>query len=274
MLKLPRIENSELEGEIMSRTLPASGRVNERNKDDESSGFARLTPTRENEKENFAPQQKSVSKNETINSYTSEQSKNNSSSSVGVSLANPQNTSHPEKLSFLKKISKIKNIQIYIAAAVILIMILIYASTFMGGSGNSSSSANNNRDQVVANANAFAREMEHNLVRVLSSVNGVGNVNVMLTVIGSPTLEIAYNVEERTVTQTGQNGQTTTTTTIVKTPILVGGNPIVIQQLKPRLLGVIVVAQGAQDIWIRMNIERAVRAVVADASVNIEILAG
>ena len=206
------------------------------------------------------------------------------SPSVGASIASPSihpptQTIHPmpsqpqspqKPQGFFSRVKKVKNIQIYVAIAVILVMVLIYTTSFMGGG---SSSSNSNRDHV-ANANAFAREMEQNLSRVISGVDGVGNVNVMITVTGSPTLEIAYNVEERTVTQTGTNGQTTTTTTIVRNPILVGGNPIIIQELKPRLVGVIVVAQGAHNIGVRLNILNAVQTIVSDPDVNIEILAG
>ncbi|MCL2851224.1 MAG: hypothetical protein FWE01_02580 [Firmicutes bacterium] len=250
MLKFPK---QELEGEVMSRTEQASDNAPVKRAPTQSSPSSTTKPQSVQNLPLPPPKPPQTVANQPT---------------IGNNLSQ-SNTTKPQ--SIFGKIRKIKNIHIYAVAAVILIMIVIYASSFLGGGGSGGS---NNRDLIIANTNAFAREMEQQLTRTIKNMNGVGNVSVMLTVIGSPTMEIAYNVEERTVTQTGPNGQTTTTTTIVRTPILVGGNPIIIQQFNPRILGVIVVAQGAHDIGIRLNILRAVQAIVADANANIEVLPG
>ena len=170
--------------------------------------------------------------------------------------------------SLFQRIRKIKHIEIYVAGFIVLVMIAIYASSFLGGGATPT---RNYPSQVLHN---FARDMESRLIQTLSQVKGAGNINAIVTVVGSPTQEIAYSIDERTVTQAGPNGTSTTTTTIVKTPIVVGGNPLVLLEINPRIKGVVIVAQGANDISVRFALLRAVQALVADPSVNIEILAG
>ncbi|MCL2229416.1 MAG: stage III sporulation protein AG, partial [Firmicutes bacterium] len=68
-------------------------------------------------------------------------------------------------------------------------------------------------------------------------------------------------------------GASTTTTTVTKTPIIVGGNPIVVTETKPQIRGVVVVASGASDPGVRLAILRAVQTLVGDPGVRVEVLA-
>ena len=172
--------------------------------------------------------------------------------------------------SFLTKLRKVKHIEIYAAVAVIAVMILIYFSTF-GGSGKPSSSNTLTKSEID-----FVREMEQKLVSTLSQVRGAGRVDAMVTAVGSATLEIAYNIDEKTITQNSGAGSANTTTTIVKTPVIVNGKngpqPLVLFEIKPKLKGVVIVASGANDPGVRLSLLRAVQALVSDPMVNIEIL--
>jgi len=179
-----------------------------------------------------------------------------------------QSQSTKSNFKFFERVRKIKHIEIYAAVAVILIMVAIYASNFINIGGSSQYNATRVQNE------SFAREIEARLVATLSQVQGAGRVDAMVTVVGSTTREIAYNEEERTVTQGGANGATNTTTTIIRTPIIVNGQPLTILEIKPQIKGVVIVAQGASDLLVRMNILRAVQALIADNSVRIEILAG
>ncbi|MCL2846906.1 MAG: DUF3827 domain-containing protein [Firmicutes bacterium] len=190
----------------------------------------------------------------------------------------PQAVTQPRKRlagNFWAKLRRVKNIEVYAAGLVVLIMVGIYASNFLNlGGGNET--GNNVQQQVARNNNQFAREMEQRLVQTLGAVRGAGRIEAMVTVVGSATLEIAYNVDERTVTQGGPNG--TTTTTVVKTPVIVQGpggpQPMILLEIKPQIRGIVIVAAGANDMSVRLSILRAVQALVADNTVNIEILAG
>jgi len=170
---------------------------------------------------------------------------------------------------FIDRVKKIKNIQVYAAVVVIGIMVLIFFSSI----GGQKASAPTNESQLsVVEAN-YVREMEHKFVTVLSQVKGAGTVSAMVTAVGSATLEIAYNIDEKTVTQNGSGSASTTTTTVVKTPVLVNGKEaLVLMEIKPQLKGVVILASGANDPTVRLNILRAVQALVADPTVNVEVL--
>ena len=176
-----------------------------------------------------------------------------------------------KKVGIFDKIKKIKNFEIYLAVGLILIMVAIYLTTFGGGARSGSSSAAN---WQRSNEDSYARELESKLANTLANIKGAGKVTAMVTVVGSATLEIAYNIDEKSITQQGSGGSATTTTTIVKNPVIVGGQPLVILEIKPKLKGVVIVASGAGDPGVRLQLLRAVQALIADDSVRIEIFTG
>lgn len=174
----------------------------------------------------------------------------------------------PSFKNFFARVKKVKHIEVYAAVVVISVMVLIFFSSL--GGGGKPKSGNTNLTNMEVN---YVREMEEKLVSVLSQVKGAGRVNAMVTAVGSATLEIAYNIDEKSVTQNGSGETSTTTTTVTKTPVMVGGQPFVLMEIKPKLKGVIIVATGAYDPAVRLNLLRAVQALVADPTVNIEVLA-
>lgn len=186
----------------------------------------------------------------------------------------PQIITEPQKTIIKKegifaRIKKIKNFEIYLAVGLILVMIAIYVTTFSSGG---KSTQNKTPEQN------YAREIETQLMSTLSKIQGAGRVEAMVTVVGSATIEVAYNIDERTVTQSGSGGNATTTTTVVKTPVIINGRdgpqPLILFEIKPKLKGVVIVSSGAYDVGVRLQLLRAVQAVVADDSVRIEIFTG
>jgi len=197
---------------------------------------------------------------------------------VMTSDASPPQKTQEEKTArqplgggWLARLKKIKHIEIYAAVAVISVMVLLYFSTF------GASTRNDTSNPLTTMEDNFVREFEQKLVSVLSQVRGAGTVDAMVTAVGSATLEIAYNIDERTVTQAGGGGASNTTVTIVKTPVIINGKngpqPLVLLEIKPQLKGILIVATGAADPGVRLNLLRAVQTLVADPTVNIEILA-
>ena len=181
-----------------------------------------------------------------------------------------------KKTSLLSRLKKIKHIEICLAVGLVVIMVGIYLTTFgksSSGSGNSGIDAT-----IRANEDSFAREYEANLIKTLGEIKGAGKISAMVTVASSATLEIAYNIDEKSITQSGSGGNGTTTTTIVKTPVIINGKsgpqPLILLEIKPKLKGVVVVASGAADLAVKLALLRAVQALVADNTVNIEVFAG
>lgn len=170
------------------------------------------------------------------------------------------------------KIRQIKHWEIYAAVIVVVIMLGIYLSSIRG-SGNTTK--NTDAAHVVTNADTtYASQLETKLQNVLSCIAGAGHVAVMVMTDGEGTAELAYDIQEKTVTQTGANGQEVTTTTVDKTVVTQNGSPMILWTNPPKLLGIVVVATGASDPAVRLNLLHAVQTLIGDNNVPIQILSG
>ncbi|MDR1917564.1 MAG: hypothetical protein LBQ05_01100 [Christensenellaceae bacterium] len=171
----------------------------------------------------------------------------------------------------LEKIKRIKHWEIYLTVFAVVVIVAIYLSTLTGGD-----TADKNGGVAVTQSNeSYADKLEQKLLAVISKIKGVGEVSVIVMTNGEGSSELAYDVDEKNVTQTGVNGQSTSTTTTNKTPLLdKSGNPIILYTNPPQITGVLVVASGANDIAVKLAIARAIQTVVGDNNAKIEILTG
>ena len=116
--------------------------------------------------------------------------------------------------------------------------------------------------------------MEQRLKHVLSCIRGAGQVEVMITYSASGEIVTAMSTSRNSNTSSSQDGNRESEELqeiLTETPATVeaedGVNPIVLMEKKPTVRGVIVVAEGAADIAVRLDLERAVRAVL-DVPIN------
>ena len=169
------------------------------------------------------------------------------------------------------KIKQIKHWEIYAAVIVVVIMLGIYLSSLGGNK------TNKNQEVAVTttgNDTTYAGQLETKLEKVLGSVAGAGNVAVMVMTDGEGTAELAYDVQEKTVEQTGANGQAVTTTTVDKTVVVKNGSPMILWKNPPQLVGIVVVATGASDPAVHLNLLHAVQTFIGDKQTPIQILSG
>ena len=96
----------------------------------------------------------------------------------------------------------------------------------------------------------YVRQMERRLASVLSSMEGVGAVEIFMTVSSEGKTVIA---KESVV---GEDGSVTTK------PVFSGGDPIVLEECKPEITGVLIVADGADDLTVRFNLLEATASVL------------
>jgi stage III sporulation protein AG len=167
---------------------------------------------------------------------------------------------------FFEKIKKIKNIEIYLAVVTVVVIIAIYFSTLPEVKKVEDSSAS--AEQGIL-GESYADMIESKLKTVVKNIKNSGSVAVMVMTDGEGQSELAYNIEEKTVEQTGANGQAVKNTTTNKTPVLSGGQPVILWTNPPRILAVVVVASGAGDPGVRINIINAVKTVVGDAGLTV-----
>ncbi len=103
---------------------------------------------------------------------------------------------------------------------------------------------------------------EERLSDILSDIEGVGEVKVMITYCGGMERSLAYDVKSDNDGKSQQEDKKT---------VMSGGSPVVIQEIYPRVKGVIVVAQGAGDIGVKRAITEAVSAAMGVGVSNVKV---
>ncbi|MGN1201100.1 MAG: hypothetical protein ACI4R8_02410 [Candidatus Caccovivens sp.] len=163
------------------------------------------------------------------------------------------------------KIKNIKHIQIYLA---IFIGIIVCAICFSGLQISKNDKSSDLSTENSSTTQEYVQDLENRLCNVLSKISGVGHVNVVITLQSGFSYEYATDTETKTMLSDGI--QTTTTTENI---ILVSGQPVVVKELYPVVKGVVVVAEGAEDVKVKMAILEAVETVLQVSQNEITILA-
>ncbi len=101
------------------------------------------------------------------------------------------------------------------------------------------------------------RGEENRLEEALSKIRGAGAVEVMLTYENGKELIPAYETDTQTNAQSGEivsSNASTRPVTVTK-----GGQEeaLVVKEVEPLIRGVIIIAEGAEDIEVRMDLSRA-----------------
>lgn len=122
---------------------------------------------------------------------------------------------------------------------------------------------------------------EEQLEKVLSNIKGTGKVSVMITYLTSAEVVCANTVktETNTVTERTENGGIKESEKVIenKSPVTVdngdGENALIMVEKEPEIKGVIVVAQGAENISVKMELQKAVETVLQISPSQVEIFA-
>ena len=144
--------------------------------------------------------------------------------------------SEKEKKSGFKwfeKLKKVKHIEIYVAVIFIVILLLIYLGNFSNGESKSKVQSGD------LSVSQYIQDLETNLEEILSSIGGVSDVKVMIT------LEM--------------------------TQAEVSGSQIQLSSF-PGIKGVIVTAKGVNNTATKLKVLHAVESVITINNGNIEIL--
>lgn len=127
-----------------------------------------------------------------------------------------------------------------------------------------------NREKLVDSSfgqeNLYKRELENSLSTLLSSIQGIGEVEVMIQLEGGRKLEIAKEPTREAIKTTETDaggGERIIEEEFMEEEILMtrkGGEdkPIVLRKLKPDISGVFIVAEGSENINIKKELIEAV----------------
>lgn len=159
-----------------------------------------------------------------------------------------------KKLNLIEKIKNNKKLQyIIIGVCLVIILIIFLISSF---SSQKSMEYDNLVDSYVSN-------LENRLSKTLSKVKGAGKVAVIITVESGMETILASKV----TTNQGPNGIETE-----ETPLIVNGKTVVVKEMYPKIVGVLIVAEGANNISVMNKIQQATISLLDIELNQIEIL--
>lgn len=138
---------------------------------------------------------------------------------------------------------------------------------------------NKEAKESISNNTEITKEKQ--LEKVLSNIKGTGKVSVMITYLSSAEVICANNVETETntVTEKTENGGIRESETIIenKSPVTIsngdGENALIMVEREPEIKGVIVVAQGAENINVKLELQKAVETVLQISPSQVEVFA-
>ncbi|MBQ3494525.1 MAG: hypothetical protein IJA69_03835 [Clostridia bacterium] len=180
------------------------------------------------------------------------------------------NKENKQALPLFQKLKSIKHFEIIIAVLFCAILLVIYVSSF-------SSNQSTKTDTTSLTTEEYATFLENKLATVLSNVKGAGKVSVMVTLECG--IEYVYATESEEQTNTTTSGSNTSTKTTTSENILFVTSsgksvPVVLKENLPKVSGVLVVANGASDISIRLELMNAVTSLLGVDAENVQILVG
>lgn len=188
---------------------------------------------------------------------------------------------------FVKKVSKAqgKNVYNLFLYLVLGILAVLLGSLFLSEKQAPDIISKSEKVQVDENNKItlqdYKEKLEKQLESILTQVKGVGNVKVMMTLNSGVEIIPAYNTNETfktTQEKDDQGGERVISENIKNHQLVVvnetGGKnkPVIIKEMKPKIKGVIIVAEGAQDPVIKSNILKAVKTVLDLPAYKVTVL--
>ncbi len=163
-------------------------------------------------------------------------------------------TSAENGKSFFKKFKENKKLQyliVCICLAVLLVVVL------------SSTIITKNTNNQVTSIDEYVTNLEKKLVKTLSKVEGAGDVSVVITVESGMETVLASKT-----TTTNSNGGVI----VEESPIIINGKTVTVKEKYPKIVGVLIVAEGADNIAVMRKLQQATISLL-DININqIEIL--
>ena len=146
----------------------------------------------------------------------------------------------------------------------ILIAITILAPGLLNGKNEVLTEENNTK--VNTTASTYEDKQKIELTNILRKIDGVGEVDVMINFESGEEKVAAYDITNKTTKteETDTNGgkrvsdQQNDTTKVVMSSESGGNSPVILKTYKPKVIGVVIAAEGAESSKVRYDIEKAV----------------
>jgi stage III sporulation protein AG len=180
---------------------------------------------------------------------------------------------------FVAKITKFlrkdNNLSLAIAGVAGIAIIAFILTSLNTGSQPQAKTDSSSNQQTAAQSKT-GTDLETQLEQILTQVQGAGQVQVMVTYESGPEIVPAVKTDTQNSSTDSTSGQNTTSTTQNSEPVTVQGKdgtePMVLLQKEPVVLGVLVVAEGASNLEVRLRLMEAVQVALQIAPDRIEVL--
>ena len=172
--------------------------------------------------------------------------------------------------SLLDKIKQNRKLEFVIYGVIILVIIVIYFSSFQVKEESKNEQSHVTQEEITFSELAVEQRLE----KALSSIRGAGKVEVMITYETGPEMIPAMSIDRQENNAESSSGTTQNRTESTKpaTVSVSGGNePIVLTERQPTIRGVIVIAEGAADITVQMDLILAAKTVLGVSLDCIEV---
>ena len=153
--------------------------------------------------------------------------------------------------NFWEKLKSIKNVEVYVA---IVLAVVAVAIVFLGGSSK-------NTEKTVTD-DSYISQMEHKICSVVEKIDGCGKAEVAISFCSNEEVVYAYETEVST-----SGGVTTEKRSIV----FVKGEPLVVTTLPPKILGVVVVAEGAANPIVKFKRVEVVVTLLGVSDIDVQV---
>lgn len=164
------------------------------------------------------------------------------------------------------KLENNKKIKWVVYALLVTAVIVIFVSSIDSSVRVSGQPDLTSRPTDNTELQAYTEKLESRLEAILAGMRGVGRVKVMITFDGT---------EEAVIASDEQSSENESGTSKSKRPSMLstssGEEAIVLKELLPKVCGVVVVAEGARDVTVNMDIVSAVSTVLGIKQSNVQV---
>jgi len=171
-----------------------------------------------------------------------------------------------------------KTVLNFITMLLIGIVLIIVSNSFLKKNGGEEEKtfAEKQSAEDLTNQSDYASELEKKLESALSSVEGVGEVKVILTLENTGEIVVAEdNSVDRSETSEGNSGEKRKTNNLKeenKKILLESNKPLVLQEIKPKIKGILIIAKGGGSVTVKNSIIKAIQALLNIEVNKIEVL--
>ena len=174
-----------------------------------------------------------------------------------------------------------KNIENLILIAVLLIVVLVSVNCiWKDDKGKKNKNKDNiviaNDDYTVCSSTYTQEDLEKKLEAILSSINGVGEVRVLITYSQTSIVNPVYNenYDESVTEEADTNGgkRTVSSSSNKKEVVSSSNNEIITRSItSPQIQGAVIIAKGAGNATVKSNIIQAVEAATGLSTYKIQV---